>query len=143
MWRAAMADLGLAGISSGVDTNNVVAQLMALERSKLTRQTLRQRGFEAQAGALRDIQTKVKALKSAAEAMRSASVWSPTQTLESSNAALIAVSRIGSAPAGAHALQVRQLATAEQEGFTYTKSTSAGQLSIGATNVAIPADTNA
>ena len=45
-----MSDLGLSGLASGVDTDSVVAQLMALERQQLTKYTYRQRAVTAEQG---------------------------------------------------------------------------------------------
>lgn len=135
-----MSGLGLAGIASGVDTNSIVDQLMAIERNKIARQNLRTRGIEAEASGLRDIQAKLKTLKGAAEAMRSPALWASTQTVESSDATRFTVDRTGMAPAGGHSLDVRQLATAEQEGFTYTPSTAAGELTVAGKTVAIAAN---
>ncbi len=47
------------------------------------------------------------------------------------------------APAGAHSISVRQLAAAEQEGFTYTKSILPGEMLIGGKTVSIAANASA
>lgn len=135
-----MGALGLSGIASGIDTSSIVNQLMAIERNKIARQQLRTKAIEAEAGGLRDIQTKLKALKSAAEGLRTAGLWADTQTVESSNPARLTVERTGMAPAGGHSLWVRQVATAEQEGFTYTPSSTASTLTIAGKPVDIPAN---
>ena len=48
---------------------------------------MRTRGIEAEASDLRDFQSKLKALKSAAEALRSPGLWANTQSVESFNSA--------------------------------------------------------
>ena len=138
-----MGALGLSGIASGIDTNGIVSQLVAIERNKIVRQQLRTKSIEAEAGGLRDVQAKLRTLKSAAESLRSPGLWADTQTVESSNPAKIAVERTGMAPAGGHSLWARQLASAEQEGFTYTPSASASELTVGGKTIAIPANTSA
>ncbi len=75
---------GLSGLASGVDTGSVVDQLMALERQKLNRHTLRQRAVTAEQIGLRDIQAKLKALGSAGAALKGASVWGDVQSVTSS-----------------------------------------------------------
>jgi len=135
-----MSGMGLAGIASGVDTNAIVDQLMAIERNKIARHNMRTRGIEAEASGLRDVQSKLKALKTAAEALRSPGLWANTQTVESSDPARIVVERTAMAPAGGHSIAVRQLASAEQEGFTYTPSATAGELTVGGKTVAVAAN---
>lgn len=135
-----MSGFGLAGIASGVDTNSIVDQLMAIERNKIARHNLRTRSIEAEATGLRDVQTRLKALKGAAEALRSPGLWTNTQTVESSDPTRISVERTGMAPAGGHSITVRRLASAEQEGFTYAPSTTAGELTVGGKTVAIAAN---
>jgi flagellar motor switch protein FliN len=58
-----MANLGLAGIASGVDTNAIVDQLMALERQSLTRLGYRQAALTGQQNALKDVASKLAALE--------------------------------------------------------------------------------
>ncbi len=138
-----MGALGLSGISSGIDTNSIVSQLVAIERNKVTRQQLRTRSIEAEAGGLRDVQAKLRTLKSAAESLRSPGLWADTQSIESSNPARLTVERTGMSPAGGHSLWARQMASAEQEGFTYTPSATPSELTVGGKTIAIPANTSA
>lgn len=88
---------------------------------------------------MREVQSKLRALKSAAEGLRSVGLWADTQTVESSNHAKLAVKRTGMAPAGGHSFWARQLASAEQEGFKYTASTSASELTVGGKTMSIAA----
>ena len=135
-----MAGISLSGMASGLDTNGIIDQLMAIERNKIAKQNLRSRGIDAEATGLRDVQARLRTLKTAAEGMRSVGLWANTQTVESSNTAKLAVERTGMAPAGGHSIWARQLASAEQEGFTYTASTTDGSLTVGGKTVAIPAN---
>jgi len=135
-----MAGISLSGLASGLDTNTIVDQLMAIERNKIAKQNLRTRAIDSQATGLRDVQTKLRALKSASEGVRSVGLWANTQTLESSNPARLTVERTGMSPAGGHSLWVRQLASAEQEGFSYTPSAAPGELTVGGKTVAVPAN---
>ncbi len=135
-----MGGISLSGMASGLDTNAIISQLMAIERNKIAKQNLRSKGIDAEAAGLRDVQSKLRALKSASESVRSVGLWADTQTVESSNPAKLAVERTGMAPAGGHSMWARQLASAEQEGFTYTPSSTAGELTVGGKTVAIPAN---
>ena len=138
-----MGGIAFGGLASGLDTNGMIDQLMAIERNKIAKQNLRIRGIDAEGSGLRDVQSKLRSLKLASESVRSVGLWADTQTVESSNPTRIAVERTGMAPAGGHSLWARQLASAEQEGFTYTPSTSASELTVGGKTVAIPANATA
>ena len=91
--------VGLSGLASGVDTNAVVEQLMALERQKVTRHGFRQRSITAEQNALRDVQAKTGALRTAAHALKGGSIWNDVQRVTSSDRAKVAVTRAdGSIP---------------------------------------------
>ena len=127
-----MAELGLSGIASGVDTAAIVEQLMTLERRGKTRLQLRQGAISSQQTTLRDLKTKLDALKTAATDLRSSTTWSETQTVESSDAARIAVARTGGAPIGGYSIQVTQLAASARKTYQWTESASASTLDFGA-----------
>src|SRR5215217_1772873 len=109
-----MAGVALTGLASGVDTSAIVAQLMALEGKGKTRLQLRQSSLGAQQTTLKDLKTKLDTLKAAAADLRSASTWSETQTVESTDSR-VAVARIGGAPIGGYAVKVTQLAASAQK----------------------------
>jgi flagellar hook-associated protein 2 len=135
-----VADLGLSGIASGVDTAAIVEQLMGLERQGQTRLQLRQGGLSAQQTTLRDLKTKLDALKAAAADLRASTTWSEGQTVESSDAARVAVARTGGAPIGGYSVKVTQLAASAQKTYSWTQSASATQLTIDAITLDIPAN---
>jgi flagellar hook-associated protein 2 len=135
-----MADLGLSGIASGVDTAAIVEQLISLDRRGQTRLQLRQGSLTAQQTTLRDLKSKLDTLKAAAADLRSATTWSEGQTVESSDAARIAVARTGGAPIGGYSVKVTQLASSAQKTYGWTQSASASQLTIDAVTLDIPAN---
>ncbi len=109
--------LRLGGLSSGLDTESVVSQLMALERQPRARLERKQAAVQARQDALRDISTKLKSLKSAAQAIASAGSWTPTQTITSSDSARVGARMVGSATAGTYNVEVQQLATTATRTF--------------------------
>jgi flagellar hook-associated protein 2 len=135
-----VANLGLSGIASGVDTAAIVDQLMALERQGQTRLQMRQSSLGAQQTTLRDLKTKLDALKAAAADLRSVTTWSEGQTVESSDPARVAVARTGGAPIGGYSVKVTQLAASAQKTYAWTQSTSASQLTIDGITLDIPAN---
>jgi flagellar hook-associated protein 2 len=124
------SNLALSGLASGVDTSSIVSQLMALERQATTRLGYRQNAVDAQRTALKDVAGKLSALQSAAEALAAAGTWSQAQTVESSDAARVAVARTGGAGIGGHTIQVDRLASSMQRGFSLSSATG-GTLTIG------------
>jgi flagellar hook-associated protein 2 len=125
-----MAGMQLSGLASGVDTATIVEQLMALEAQGKTRLQQRQTSLGAQQTTLKDLKSKLDALKSAAADLRSSTTWGETQTVESSDAARVAVARTGGAPIGGYSVKVTQLASSAQKTYGWTQNAAAGQLTF-------------
>jgi flagellar hook-associated protein 2 len=123
-----MADLGLSGLASGVDTATIVAQLMALERQKTTRMGYRQTAVTGEQTGLKEIATKLTALKNAALAMGSETTWKQSQAATSSDPASVAVAQTGGAGIGGHTVHVNRLASSAQRGYSFAGT--AGTLTI-------------
>jgi flagellar hook-associated protein 2 len=108
----------LGGLSSGLDTEAIVSQLMAIERQPRGRLERKQAAVQARQDALRDISAKLKTLKSAAQALSSAGSWAPTQTVTSSDAARVGARSVGSIAPGTYDVEVQQLATNASRTFS-------------------------
>jgi flagellar hook-associated protein 2 len=122
--------INLSGLASGLDTEAIVTQLMALEQNKVTAVQRRQIGVQQHKDDLSAIKTKLDAFKAAAAALSDTATWKATQTTTSSDPAKIDVSLLGGAGIGGHSIQVNKLASSAQHGFTYVPSTSAGSLTL-------------
>jgi flagellar hook-associated protein 2 len=126
-----MGAFGLSGLASGIDTAGIVDKLMQLEQQPKLRLQLRQKTEEARKQALADIQARLKSLRTAAADLKSVGLWSDTQTVGSTNSALVGVKRVGGATPGGYALEVTQLATAPRATFSgFTSPTADGTLSV-------------
>jgi flagellar hook-associated protein 2 len=123
-----MAGLSLSGLASGVDTSSIVDQLMALERQSITRLKYRQTAVTSQQTSLKDIASKLSALRTAGQELSSATTWKQSQTAESSDPARVAVAMTGGAGIGGHTIQVDRLASSMQRGFEFLPA--AGQIQI-------------
>ena len=108
----------LGGLSSGLDTEAIVSQLMAIERQPRNRLERRQAAVQARQDALRDISTKLKTLKSAAQALASAGSWAPTQSITTSDAARVGARMVGSATPGSYDVEVTRVATAASRTYS-------------------------
>ena len=108
----------LGGLSSGLDTDAIVGQLMAIERQPRARLERKQAAAQARQDALRDIATKLRSLKTAAQGIASAGTWTPTQSITSSDSARVGARVVGSVTPGTYNVAVQQLAT--NASYTYT-----------------------
>src|SRR5919106_2822792 len=130
-----MAGLSLSGLASGVDTASIVDQLMALERQSLTKIGYRRAAVSGQQDALKEVASKLAALKDAALALSADSTWAQKQTAESSDPARVAVSMLAGAGIGGQSIHVDRLASSAQRRFNVAtdaqgKTTSATTLNL-------------
>lgn len=135
-----MIGIGLTGLASGLDTEAIISQLMAVERNPRVRMDLREGQIKARQTALTDISTRLKNLKTAAADLRSISVWADTQTVESSDATKLSARRLSGAGPGGYSIEVTQLARAEQRTYTFTPSASASSITIDGVQVDLAAN---
>jgi flagellar hook-associated protein 2 len=125
--------ISLSGMASGLDTNSMITQLMALEQAKLTKIEYRQDRASAKKDNLNDIATKLSALKTAADALKStaAGTWDQTQVVDSSDASKVTAAKIAGTGIGGHTIKVDRLASSAQLGYTMTGTTfAAGTLKV-------------
>src|SRR4051812_18384709 len=112
--------LALGGLASGLDTSAIIQQLMAIESRGKTRLTNKQSQSQAREAGIKDVQAKLTALKTAADALSTASTWKSAQTAESSDAARVGATLLGgTAGAGGTTVSVTALAAAAQHAFEY------------------------
>ena len=138
-----MSPLSLSGLASGLDTESIITQLMSVERQPRTRMALQDTQAQARQTQLRDLATKLNAVRDAATALGSVASWAPTQSLTSSDAARIGVRALGTAAPGTHVIEVSSLAVSAQHAFDYTASASAQSIAIGAFTLAVDPDSDA
>ena len=125
---------GLSGLASGVNTSSIVDQLISVERQKNARLGLRKSNVQARQTALKDIATKLNALKTAAQDLASAGTWSTKQTVESSAPANVAASITGGAGIGGSTIAVDRLAASARRGYAWTPDASARTLTVAYSN---------
>lgn len=111
---AQLPTINFSGLASGLDTNSIVSQLMAIERNPQVRLQQQQKVEQARQTVLQDIQTRLVNLKTAAAGLRDAATWGDQQTVESSDATKVTAIRTGGAAAGGYSLGISQLARAHQ-----------------------------
>jgi flagellar hook-associated protein 2 len=121
---------GLSGLASGVDTSGIVDQLIDLERQANARLGRRKAAVQARQTGLKEIASKLAALKAAAQELNSATTWAPKQTLESSDPARVSVALLGGAGIGGTSIQVDRLASSARRGYAWTENAQAGTLDL-------------
>jgi len=104
----------IGGIASGLDTNTIIGQLLAIERQPEVRAAQQQQVEVARQNALRDVNTRLTNLQTAITGLRDVSTWGDVQSVTSSDAANLGVVRTGGAAPGGYQVQVTQLARAHQ-----------------------------
>src|SRR5919199_2424475 len=98
--------INFGGLASGLDTNTIVDQLMAIERQPQTRLKLRQQQIDTRKQALSDIQSRLKNLRLAAQDLKSPTLWLDTQTVDVNDATKLTATRTANAPTGAYQVSV-------------------------------------
>ena len=132
-----MAGISLGGLSSGLDTQSIVDQLIAIDRAPETRMKLQQSALAARKEALTDIGTRLRNLSSAVKDLGSTATWANTQSLEVSDSTKLTATRLSGAAPGGHEINVTSLARAEQRSYAYTASDTT--LQIGAATIPLSA----
>jgi flagellar hook-associated protein 2 len=125
-----MAGISISGLGSSLDVESIIAKLMQVEAAPRARLELRQGQTKAREEALREISTKLQSVASAAADLRSVSLWSDVQAVQSSAPNSVAVRQLSGAGPGGYQVEVTQLARAEQRTFEFTPSATPSQLTI-------------
>ena len=99
------------GLVSGLNTTDIIKQLMQLERQPQARLQTKQASIESSIGALRNLNTKLLAITSAATKLTDSKGWQ-LATATSSEPAKVAVAATAGASPGSLSFHVKQLAAA-------------------------------
>jgi flagellar hook-associated protein 2 len=112
--------INFGGLASGLDWNSIVDQLMAIERQPQARLKVKQQQVDARKTALSDVETRLKNLQTAAQDLKSPTLWLDTQTVDVNDTTKVAATRTGGAGTGGYQVQIDTLASASQHWFQYT-----------------------
>jgi flagellar hook-associated protein 2 len=123
--------VSLTGMASGLDTDSIIQQIMAVDQQQISLVQYQQSAVTQHQNLLKAINSKLDALKSAAATLGdTTSTWKASQSVASSDASKVDVALTAGAGIGGHTIQVDKLASSAQHGFTYTPSATAGQLTL-------------
>ncbi len=133
--------LNIGGLASGLDTNAIVDQLMAVERIPRTKLDTQASLIGARQTVLADFQSRLRSVESAAQGLRSVGLWAQTQSASTSDATRLSASIVAGSGAGVggYQVEVSQLANAAQRTYTFTSPAAAGRVTIDGHDTAIAA----
>jgi flagellar hook-associated protein 2 len=133
--------LQVTGLASGLDTNAIVTALMQADTQRVTNLTNQQNALAAKNTQLGNIQTSLQTVAGDAMAMFDPSLYAKTQTVSSTNSALVGATAINKngAVQGGYQVAVTQLATSAQRTFTYTPPGQADTVTIDGKDVPVAA----
>ena len=104
-----------SGLISGINSDQLISQLMELERAPIKTIQKKQQDYQFKIASFSDISTKISSFKAALDALNSSSkfnVKNASVTKTSDGDDLLSVSASSSAMAGSYSMQVKQLASA-------------------------------
>jgi flagellar hook-associated protein 2 len=120
-----MAGVSLGGLASGLNTDALVGQLMAIERQPLTRLDTSRFRAEGRKIAFDDLAVRLRGLTTARADLSSPALWKDTQKIESGDPSRVLVRKApgetANLPAGEHTIAVKSLAVAQRSAFDYVQ----------------------
>ncbi len=126
------APLQITGLASGLDTNTIIQELMSIQQQPLTALQNQQSGYQSLNTNLSTIQSALQSLVTNAQALSDPTLFRDTQTVSSSNTALVTASTSADVGAvvGGYEVTVSQLASAAQQTFSYTPQSGPNTITI-------------
>jgi flagellar hook-associated protein 2 len=118
------SSIQITGLASGLNTNQIIQEEMALYQQPVTNLQNEQNGITAQNKALTSIQTELQTLESDAQALSDPSLFANTQSVSSTDPSLISATASSGQGAveGGYQVQVNAMASSAQRTFTVSGS---------------------
>jgi flagellar hook-associated protein 2 len=136
---AAGAPINITGLASGLNTNEIINGLMAVERRPVAQLSNQQTALQAQQTLLQQIQSSLQQLSFSAADLASPALFETSQTVTSSNPDQITALSTKGAGVGGYEVNVTQLADSAQRTFTFTSPVSADTLTIDGHEISVKA----
>lgn len=136
--------LQITGLASGLDTNSIIQELMAIDRQPLTNLQNQQKGVQALNTNLSGIQSALQNLASSAQALSATTLFSNSQTANSSNPSAVSAtttSNVG-AVVGGYQVAVTALAGASQSTYGFTSQSVANTVTVNSSTAGTGAPPN-
>ncbi|NSW77006.1 MAG: flagellar filament capping protein FliD [Candidatus Atribacteria bacterium] len=108
-----MAGLNVGGLASGLDTNSIIEQLIALERTVITSLERKKSTYQTKLSLWQEFNTKLLSLQTSVSSLSSSSVFA-NKVVTVSNTSVLSATANSKALTGSYAITVEQLAYAHQ-----------------------------
>lgn len=134
--------LQVTGLASGLNTDQIVEELMSVYTQPVTNLTNEQNGINAQSSELQTIQTALQQVANDAQALSDPALFEDTQTVTSTDPTTISATTTSSgvgAVVGGYEVSVSQLASAAQSTYSFTSPSSADTITIDGQRVNVSA----
>lgn len=127
----------VGGLASGLDTNGIVRQLIAVERVPLNQLTSRRAGVEAKDQAWQRVATRLQAAQEKLATLRDPAAWAKLSTATSSAPQAVAAAVTGSAGEASATFLVDRLAAAHQVAAAGTFASTTALVGAGTFTVTV------
>lgn len=129
----------VTGLASGLNTNQIIQEEMAIYQQPVTHLQNQQSGLTAMNKQLQSIQSELKTLSSDALAVGDPTLFKNTQSVTSSDTTRVQASSTTGAGVGGYQVSVSQLANAAQSTFSYASPGSNDAITINGSSYTITA----
>lgn len=134
------APINFNGLSSGLNTSEIISALLGVERTPITHLTDEQITLEGQHTQLQSIQSNLTTLTFDAQELGSPVLFNTSQAVTSSEPTRIAATATAGAAVGGYEVSVTQLANSGQRTFTFKSPAAAEKLTIDGKEIEVAAE---
>jgi flagellar hook-associated protein 2 len=125
------SSLQITGLASGLDTNKIIQEEMAIYQQPVTNLQNQSSGLTALNKQLTSIQQELKTLSADALAVGDPTLFKTQQSVTSSDPTRVTATSASGAGVGGYQVAVTQLANSAQATYSYTSPTSDDQVTVG------------
>jgi flagellar hook-associated protein 2 len=136
---AGSTSLQITGLASGLDTNQIITEEMAIYQQPVTNLQNQSSGLTATNKQLTSIQSELQTLSADALAVGDPTLFETTQSVNSSDPTRVSASSSTGAGVGGYQVSVSQLANSAQRTFSFTSPSSDDAISIDGNSYTIKA----
>jgi flagellar hook-associated protein 2 len=124
------APLQITGLASGLDTNQIITELMSIQQQPITNLQNQESGLTALNTQLTSVQSSLQTLANDAMALMDPSLFQTSQQVTSSDTTRVSASSSTGAGIGGYQVSVSQMANSAQRTFTWSSPTSNDAITI-------------
>jgi flagellar hook-associated protein 2 len=135
--------LQITGLASGLNTQQIVQELVAIAGIPVTQLSQQQTALQALNTTLSSLQTGLQGLALNAQSLGDPGLFASSQSVSSANPSLVTAATTGGAPIGSYSVGVTQLANAAHRTFTFTSPSSADTVTVDGQTVNLAAGATA